>query len=280
MTDNSAYRIIVQAAEDYLRSKNKVGQGAAARSKEVVEYIRHKISAGELEVDLTPGTILSYISQAANKDPESAIVSGGSWGGYWIDLTIQKEKSSKPTETARLKSKQGGQVAFSEKLLYPLVELWLSTKGYVSKDVSNLKSGGKWGNPDIVGISRVELFGSVEIEVASCEVKLSDQSWEQFIFEAISHKRASNRSWFCYRVADENAAMPKGMEYYAERYRVGIVQIVLADDDMLKIKDKEVETIDLLERVRERVPATYDFVPLQEKRDLMDRANIKIIVAF
>jgi hypothetical protein len=74
--------------------------------------------------------------------------------------------------------------------------------------------------------------------------------------------------------------MPKGMEYYAERYRVGIVQIVLADDDMLKIKDKEVETIDLLERVRERVPATYDFVPLQEKRDLMDRANIKIIVAF
>jgi hypothetical protein len=268
------------AAEDYLKSKGKVGPSAAARSKEVVEFLRHKISSGELHVDLSPGTILSYLSHAANRDTDSAIVSGGSWGGYWVDLTADGPQISKPIETAKIKSGLGKQVSFSEKQLYPLVELWLSTKGYVSKDVSTLKSGGKWGNPDIIGINRVELFGSVEIEIASCEVKLSDQSWESFIFEAISHKRASNRSWFCYRVPVENAPLPKGMEYYAERYKVGIVQIVLTDEEMIKVKQKESESIDLLEKVKERVPAIYDNVPLREKRDLMDRANIKITVAF
>lgn len=280
MSDNSPYRVVVKTAEDYLRQKNKVGPSDAASSKEVVQFIRDQMSAGELDFELTAGTILSYISKAANKDPESAIFSGGSWGGYWLDLTVKAVSSPKQVETTKIKSEKGGQVSFSEKQLYPLVEFWLSSKSYTSRDVSSLKSGGKWGNPDIIGINRVEMLGSIEIETASCEVKLTDANWEQYIFEAISHKRASNRSWFCYRVPTRDTPLPKGMEYYAERYRVGIVQLVLSDAEMIKIKAGDTESLDLVEHVQERVPATYDFVPLQEKKDLIDRANIKVAIAF
>jgi hypothetical protein len=49
--------------------------------------------------------------------------------------------------------------------------------------MSNLKGGGRWGNPDIIGVSRTELMGVVEVDLASCEVKMQDRDSEQVIFE-------------------------------------------------------------------------------------------------
>jgi hypothetical protein len=160
------------------------------------------------------------------------------------------------------------------------MELWLGKKSYTAKALPNLKSGGIWGNPDIIGADRVELHGAVEIDLASCEVKLNEDNWEQVIFEAISHKRFANRSWFCYRVAKDETPMPKNMEYYAERYRVGIVQTILTDDELVALNKQTKTPLDYIERVVERVPALYDTVPLREKRDLIDRTGITVTLTF
>jgi hypothetical protein len=162
------------------------------------------------------------------------------------------------------------------------MELWLQKKGgYIAKDVANLKAGGRWGNPDIIGVNLVQLMGAFEVDVVSCEVKIADSNWEQMIFEAISHKRFSNRSWFCYRVDAKNAPLPKGIEYYAERYRVGVVQICLTDAELIELKNKSKQPVDYIDdRVIERIQALYDPVPLREKRDVIQRTGITIALTF
>jgi len=275
-----AYRIIVTAAEDFLKESGSFGQSNCKNYREVVSAVRSKIRDGVLNIEATDGTILSYISSAANNDENSGIVSGGSGGGYWYESPKNTSAVDSEPDQEEVSQAKGKSVTVYEKDLYPLLELWLEGKGYTSKDIANLKKGGRWGNPDIIGIDRIELFGAVEVEVASCEVKLAADNWEQVIFEAISHKRFANRSWFCYRTSQEGAPLPKGMEYYAERYRVGVVQIILENDELLKLKGESKLPSDYLGRVVERVPAPYDYVPLREKRDLVDRTGISMSFKF
>ena len=227
---------------------------------------------------MADGSILSYLSQAANNDTESSIVSGGPRRGYWHEPPAQS--TAKPIEQEQVTAGTGAPVTILERDLYPLMELWLQQKGFTSKDLSTLKSGGPWGNPDIIGAERVELFGAVQIELASCEIKVREANWERDIFEAISHKRFSNRSWFCYRVDSEEAPLPKGIEYYAERYRVGIVQIVLTNEELISLKQGQRAPLEFIERVIERVPALYDHVPLREQRDLIERSGITLALSF
>ena len=125
----------------------------------------------------------------------------------------------------------------------------------------------------------VQTLGVTEIELASCEVKASSQNWEQFIFEAISHKRFCNRSWFCYRVSTEEP-LPKSMEYYAERYRVGIIQIVLSSEDIEALKNNEANAENYLSSVQERQLAFYEHVALQEKKEMIERSHLELGVKF
>jgi hypothetical protein len=68
-------------------------------------------------------------------------------------------------------------------------------------------------------------------------------------------------------VSSEGALLPKGMEYYAERYRVGVVQIRMSDSEIKVLKDSPTKTLDYIDKVFELIPAAYDPVPLKEKRD-------------
>lgn len=275
-----AYYAIIQAAEEYLQKSNSTSPSSSRSHRDIVSAVRKSLKEKTLDIDVTDGTLLSYLSTAANSDPGSGIVSGGPHRGYWYSPAEKQPADVKPTEQEKIRPQKGKEVTVVEKDLYPLLELWLAQKGYASKDVSSLKSGGRWGNPDIVGVNRVELFGSVEIDLASCEVKLSDGNWEQVIFEAISHKRFTNRSWFCYRVPIDGQPMPKGMEYYAERYRIGVVQIILSDSELAELKSEKKKPIDFIDHVVERVPALFDFVPLKERSELVERTGVTVTVSF
>lgn len=277
---NPTFQMINRIAEEKLREHGHTSLDNAMRSRDLVDAIQNEIKVRSLDINLARSSIFNYISHAANKDEDSAIFSGGAWGGYWVQE--EPTPAEKPVEKAEIEDAHSSQkVSFSERDLYPLVNAWLQTKGFTAKDVSTLKGGGKWGNPDIIGVKKVDLFGSIEIEVASCEVKLSDAGWEQFIFEAISHKRFSNRSWFVYRISDVGRALPKAIDYYAERYKVGVVQILLSDAELIALKlKKDALTEDLLDRVNEKIPAFYEHVPLQEKADLFERAKIVPSSAF
>jgi Uncharacterized protein conserved in bacteria len=267
---------VVSKAAEVLK-KGGVTADKPMSSKDLVAAVRAAINAGELDTTISDSTILQYISAAVNNDPDCVIASGGSWGGYWLKAVSAEVASVEPVPEVVHTSASG---SFKEFDLYPLVSFWLeSKKNYTAKDLSSLKGGGKWGNPDIVGVSRTDLFGSIEIELVSCEVKLSSSSWEMFIFEAISHKRFSNRSWYCYRVTDPNAPLPTGMEYYAERYKVGIVQIYMTDAELGRLKDTG-DPLEFVDRVQERVPAVFEHVSLQEKKALVDRTSLTVALSF
>nr|WP_166176682.1 hypothetical protein [Altererythrobacter segetis] len=70
------------------------------------------------------------------------------------------------------------------------------------------------------------------------------------------------------------------MEYYAERYRVGLVQIILSDQEVIELKSAEKGPLDFIERVVERVPALYDHVPLREQKDVVERSGITLTMTF
>lgn len=229
------------------------------------------------EIDPHPrNVIFSYLSRAANEDETSRIISGGPHGGYSLEKPPEEPgvvRSAIPDPDV---SSVGLVFQPRERCLYPLVKAWLGASEYKSEDVSALKSGGQWGNPDILGVSRIEILGVSEIELVSVEVKVSESNWERFIFEAVSHKRFSNRSWFCYRTSTPHPPLPKHMSYYAERYKVGIIQIYLTDCEIKKISDNPEESTAYLDRVQERVRALYEHVPLQEKRAFLQRAGMEL----
>lgn len=278
MFGSANLQAVVAQAATILKARGATSSSTATSSKDLVSAVRAAIASGELKVDVADSTVLQYISSAVNNDPDCPIVSGGSWGGYWLEEAGPEEEEVAPPPVEVVVTPTAG--SFKEFDLYPLVSFWLdSTKGYTAKDLSNLRAGGKWGNPDIVGVSRVELFGAIEIETVSCEVKLSDSNWETFIFEAISHKRFSNRSWYCYRTTNQNVPLPRGMEYYAERYKVGIVQIALSDEELGRLKSMK-DPLEYVDRVQERVPAVYEHVSLQEKKSLVDRTSLAVSLAF
>ena len=277
---SQTYVDFIDAVKKYLQSTESVSAKTGKSNKQVVQAIQNKITNGELTISLGEGSMLSYLSNAANQDLNSGIISGGVGVGYYLDVTPVEQIDAKPVDEKKVSSGKGKGTLIREKDLYSLMELWLNQKGYSAKDTSNLKSGGRWGNPDIIGVSRVDLFGAVEIDVASCEIKLAEEGWEQVIFEAISHKRFSNRSWFCYRIPFEGAPLPKSIEYYSERYRVGLVQIILTDDEIVELKKGSKAPLDFIERVIERVPALYDHVPLGEQKDVIERAGITLTVTF
>jgi len=172
-----AYAAIIKAAEDYLQSSGSVGSSSSKSNKEIISAIKEKIKIGYLNVDVTDGTMLNYLSNAANYDASSGIYSGGPRGGYWYVPPEQEPPTApKPIDEEKISSEKGKPVTVVEKDLYPLMELWREQKGYTAKDTSTLKSGGKGGNPDIIGADRVEIFGAVEVELASCEVKLGESN--------------------------------------------------------------------------------------------------------
>lgn len=273
----TSYRKIIDAAERYLQDKNHTSQDNSVRAKVLVDAIYKLIEEGMLDVNLSERSVFAYISRAANSDESSGIISGGQWGGYWYEPQFESISAEKPTDEAQIEDSKGKQFSFSERNLYPLIELWLDSKGYKTRDISDKKGGGKWGNPDVVGIIRSELLDAKEWELASCEVKLSEQNWEQFIFEAVSHKRFCNRSWYCYRVDNEaGRPLPKGMLYYAERFQIGIVQIALTNDELQQLKLGGTDPLTFINRVQERASAQYEHVPLREQRDLIERLNVNI----
>src|SRR5208337_5126578 len=203
---SATYKTIIEAVEKYLRDDTQsLGPDKSKSNKQIVRALKRKIHAGELKVDVADGTMLAYLSEAANDDGDSGIVSGGPHAGYWYDRSSKTSTEPKAVDEQEIAEQHGKKITINERDLYPLMELWLQTKGYAAKDMSSLKRGGRWGNPDIIGVERVELMGVVEVDLASCEVKMTDNGWEQIIFEAISHKRFSNRSWFCYRVSEKEA---------------------------------------------------------------------------
>lgn len=229
-------------------------------------------------------TFLQYLSKHV-RDPESPLNSEGQRKGYYIDERkvstpqgfdaqidnpgaapqILVDGSSTRTRVAR------------ESTLYSVLVSMLLAGGYQAADISNSKLGGKWGNPDVAGIRTIEGFTGTSVEIATIELKLSSNDWQRQYFEAVSHLRFSNRSYFAYAERrSREFVWPPEMRTYAEKFKVGILKLILEDQDydnlingdqVKPLSSSDVEIVEIF-------PAPYTIPPPQEQLQFCQNLGI------
>lgn len=200
--------------------KKKKGGDIYKKAIEIDESFSSKVSEQVFK---------SYLS-TISRDSGSRIAKDVGSHGYYLK-EIKPEEETIVVDQAQVEE-QVSQVkrVEKEKLLYPILEAWIITKGYRTKDTSLMKEMGRWGNPDITGIIVEETLGAYDIEVVTIEAKVSSYNFRYDFFEAVSHKRFANRVYFAF------AATPsflresnEELRYYSELYKVGVIVVVIED---------------------------------------------------
>lgn len=220
--------------------------------------------------ELTDSSIYNNIKNSA-QDPDSIIRSRkGYGGGYFL---VSPAKSEEATEKEENKDQRR-----HEKHLWPLVALWFMASKGVSRascDVANFKRGGLWSNPDVVCLNITEALGFFDVEIWTAEVKTSLNQWKQYFFEAVAHKRFSERVYFVY-VGRESEETRLELLTYAEKYDVGLVEIQITEDQFSGICEgyKLEDAASLFDNFVEIAPAPYDPVSVKDKVDYLRRMGL------
>jgi hypothetical protein len=98
------------------------------------------------------------------------------------------------------------------------------------------ETGGKWSRPDItvVGVSTYPYLPSKYLDVVTFEVKTSDAIDVAAVYEALSHRRASTRSYVLLHVPSQRQdALSSDIDDLcdeAERHGIGVIVIAKPDD--------------------------------------------------
>jgi hypothetical protein len=227
-----------------------------------------------LGLEFKPHLIYKDVS-SASQDPSSGISSRkGRGGGYFISSVVVEQSA----EIDQVKINKQDKVL--EEHLWPIVSLWLrETKSVerTSYKVANLKRGGIWSNPDVVGLSTFEDLGFFDVEVVTAEVKPNLSNWRYFFFEAVSHKRFSERSYFVYR-DDSGGSHENELRQYSEKYGVGLVKMDFSDDDVKTLAKwktiSEVDKVQFLEAFVEIIPSPFDPISVRDKVKFLNQIGV------
>ena len=224
-------------------------------------------------------TFLQYLS-ILSKNLNSKITCQGKRQGYYLTNTVVAVPNPAQSTLIASTAKQRVQ---KESKLYQILVRELLVRGYNAENVANGRLLGKWGNPDVAGIKTTFLIGtcSTSIEIVTVEVKVKFDDWERDIFEAVSHRRFANRAYFAFACPDAfyvKLPLPE-MRYYAELFKIGILVILLKDDDFEKLDsgqevsfdDDTSDTIDVIEINS----APYEYVQPKYQQEFCEALKIK-----
>jgi hypothetical protein len=268
-TQNTRKKVLFAGAEA-LRALGAISKETARKGDEVVKKAFELFDQlSQQPKPVNEETFKVYLSHAVN-DPASPINCEGPWRGYYYSEAAKNfaEESAKPTEAPPPEVEHRRRE--EERLVYPIVKRWLQGQGFKCDDTSSLRSLGKWGNPDITGLQITETSQAFHIEVATVEVKATYENWEYCIFEAVAHRRFSNRVYFALAAPQEFLTkLPRDLRYYAELYKIGILVLLLQTRDFEALvsgsrrEDFSEEDV----TVRELYTAPYMFVqaPYQKR---------------
>ncbi len=198
-------------------------------------------------------------------------------GGYFLRSDL--ESSEKSLEQDR----QTQSEKTLEKHLWPIAAEWLRVSKNVSRVssvVANLKGGGIWSNPDVVGINVFEELGFFDVEITTLEVKPSLKGWKYFFFEAVSHKRFSERVYFVFRSnGDTDSEVRLEMLKYAEKFGVGVVEMQLDQDSDNDLKNwaklNDEKKVELIDSFLEIVPASFEAISARDKIAFLRQIGIE-----
>lgn len=253
----------------------------------------------DLEENVARNTVTNYLSMFANMRHGLGIRKRSGYKGYWVDANFGVEASSIDNiadDIQNLVEGQEGQSQTSattkkslskrEYYLYEAAVDFLNRKGYSGFDSSNSRAQNRWGNPDAVGVKLTNYLNMMEIEVCSIEVKTSGEKFEIEFFEAVSHTRFVNKSYFAFAWEKNGTDIPAEMISYCEKFRIGLLVIEIESDDYKelfkndKIKKSEVDAILEKYEFREVFPAPYHEVSLASKKQFLNGLKLKFEVVF
>lgn len=261
----SLLQSIEKTALEILKSKDASSKDAAILLPEVVTAFKEK------QFDVNESTLSAYLSKLT-RSGTSAIKSAGKKKGFFFsESSITFPEPIAPTNMSREESSvettqvffQGPANASSpkqkeprlliEKKLYQMIKQWLETEDYNVDVTADKTANGKWGNPDVTGIKVVDTVSeNKEVEIITIEVKPNLDQWKQFIFEAVSHTRFANLTYYCfaYPESDRNSLEPE-LYLYAEEYGLGLLGIEMEQDDYEKFQrneyDPKFEEVEIIE---------------------------------
>lgn len=226
----TAYEKINTACTYILNNQKKLSRENTLSSAELFSEVKLLFPL-DFDEEFSKNTFYQYLSRTVH-DTESLINCEGRKKGYYLSEVIEEIQHS-PEQSSEVAVAESETVTprkrvEKECLLYPVLESWLITQGYQAADVSSGRALGKWGNPDVAGINALDVFGNLSVELVTIEAKVSLENWEQWIFEAVSHRRFANRSYFAFAHPEEAIAkIPQDLRYYAELYGIGILMLSL-----------------------------------------------------
>lgn len=263
---------ILEKANEFLEKTTSETPVATA---DLVKYI---IDA--LHLDTKHASKVYPTLRDAAKEPDPPFSSRRGRNGGYFKKTASSVQSGQDDQSAKVSSLNIETT--KEKHLWPLVASWLKTEKdyqYASDTHANVKSNGKWGNPDVVGLNLIEEFGFFNIEIVTVEVKPSLSSWRTWIFEAVSHKRFSERVYFAVRTNDPDGSEISELARYSEKYGIGLLIIDLLDSDYRKLTNwtsiSDDQKSSLLEKIEERVHAPFEDVSIKEKVNFIKSLGFK-----
>ena len=204
-----------------LQREQCTSSSQALSGKDTFEKLKRLLLASGLQsAFIAKNTFLAYLSKAASIAGTDIYCNGRKQGYY----TKNEEQIESVDDSTNEKAEVG------ESALYQLFKDWLDKKGYNSKVTSDQKKNGAWGNPDVVGIRVSEILHQKSIEIVSIECKKTSDVWQKWIFEAVAHRRFSDRAYFAFAQSED--VLPKITEALfrdAEYFRVGILVLKMED---------------------------------------------------
>lgn len=217
-----------------------------------------------------------YLS-ALSTDGRSAITKPEGKHGYFINVSIDNDEN---IESDEIESDHPTSARTNrERLLYPFLRDWLMSQGYRAKDTSLIKGNSRWGNPDITGLKIIDNVLSTEIEIATIEAKASLRNWKIDFFEAVAHRRFSNRAYFAFPIGDNKPReVLRELRYYSELYEVGVLLISMPE---AALKEYESTGILPLENIEDYIDiiefytAKFNNLPIMYQKDFYKSLGIK-----
>jgi len=217
----------VMIAAEY--SLDELGATNDQSKKSASDIVAHVFDELKITLPVSRDTFYPYLSNVVTSASSKIVSAGrGRGGGYYLSeqaeqvvLATASQETSSPPVHGNL-----------EEQLYPIFHRWLVGQGYNSRVTGSMRSLGKWSNPDISGIRVSEHFGRFDIEISTIEAKRNLENWEQFFFQAVSHRRYANRAYFAFPVLESTKdKLPEDMRYYSELYNVGVLTLILSEED-------------------------------------------------
>jgi hypothetical protein len=214
-------QLVVRTAQVVLPELGATTTETTKSGKVIWEKAKARFS--DLDVPLT--TYQQYLSKAVKLVDSGINKPAGKYGYYLVAVPALVGHDPGDSWIAETEEKATERVE-KEKLIYEVIRAWLQEQDYRAGVTGSGKANGWWGNPDVTGVICDDAFGINNIEVVTVEAKISEKGWKQWFFEAVSHRRFANRSYFAFAFPEELITkISQDLRYYSELYKVGVLVI-------------------------------------------------------